>query len=148
MKSQRGFTLIEMLIVLVIIGVVMAIAVPGLLRARQNAQAASAIQSLRTITTAEHLYDRRYKKYGTLTELGTEGSIDDNLKVGQKSAYNFVLNVQIIPHPGGPDEFHFTCNADPLVDLANSNFFFVNDTGVIRGNVGSAATTTSTPVPE
>lgn len=140
MKREQGFSLVELLIVVVIIGVIAAVAIPGLQKARRYAQSGSAIQSLRTVTTAQILYQRRYNVYGSLAALGPEGTIDPSLAVGDKSGYTFTLVVS-------SDFKHFTCNADPQSDPSTGDFFFVDETTVIRSNEGSPADGTSNPIP-
>jgi prepilin-type N-terminal cleavage/methylation domain-containing protein len=140
MRREQGFSLIELLIVVVIIGVIAAIAVPALEKARRTAQAGSAIQSLRTITTAENLYERRFRVYATLGDLAPEGTIDITLQNGSKSGYAFTVTL-----PAGAK--HFTSNADPQADPATGLHFFVDDTAVIRYNLGAPADATSLPIP-
>ena len=140
MKNERGFSLLELLIVVVILGVIMAVAVPGLRRAKQNAHMGSAIQSLRTITTAQNLYERKYKVYASLTDLVPEGTIDGALGTGVRSEYLFEITLDSTAKK-------FTCTAAPLSDPINMEYFFVDETAVIRFNTGSAADVNSAPIP-
>jgi prepilin-type N-terminal cleavage/methylation domain-containing protein len=141
MKREKGFTLIEILIVVAILGIIAAIAIPALRRARQSAHAAAAVQALRTVTTAQILYERKYKTYGTLAQLAPEGTLDPSLATGNKSSYLFTIAVAV----GGKN---FTCNADPQEEPAKMKHYFVDDTCVIRVATGAVATVASPPIPE
>jgi type IV pilus assembly protein PilA len=149
MKKESGFSLIELLIVVAIIGLIAALAIPGLQKARRYAQAGSAIQSLRTITTAENLYERRFRVYATLTDLAPEGTVDPNLAVGHKSGYSFSLSIALDASDLAAGKLNsFKCHADPDYDDGKIDHFFVDETGVIRHQEGGSATSSSDPIPK
>jgi general secretion pathway protein G len=139
-KTERGFSLVELLIVVAIISLIVAIAIPNLRTARQSANSASAIQSLRTVTTAEYLYKEQHGRFGTLAELGPEGTLDVSLSSGAKSSYGFAVTLSA-------DQKSFSCIATPFEDPTVLIHFFVDDSTVIRYSIGSPADVTSTPIP-
>jgi type IV pilus assembly protein PilA len=98
MKSEKGFSLVELLVVVIIIAIVAAIAIPNLLASRRAANEASAISSLRTIHSAEATYLSVYGAnvdYGVLTSLASTNLIDPVLgaATSQKSGYNFTATI-------------------------------------------------------
>ncbi len=106
MARQKGFSLIELLIVVAIILIIAAIAIPNLLRSRMAANEASAVSGIRAITTAQHAYATAYPDIGyscSLSSLGPPASgqapsstgsdiLDPVISAGTKSGYSFALS--------------------------------------------------------
>lgn len=94
-RAERGFTLIEMMLVIGIIAIVAAMAIPNLFEARKSANEASAIASLKTIATVQALFREADKDkdgsvdYGSMAELATAGLVDSTLASGVKAGYAF-----------------------------------------------------------
>src|SRR5215467_4290877 len=92
-NEERGFSLVEMIIVVAIIGILAAIAIPLLRKARNTADSGSAVATVRTLVTAERLYQLRHNAYTDLGGLVPEGTLDTTVGSGTKSGYTFVVTV-------------------------------------------------------
>lgn len=140
-QSERGFSLIELLIVVVIIGIIAAIAIPFFERAKQPANAASAINSMRLIHSGEVSYRTLYGRYADIPTLASTGYLDDGrLRNGQKSNYTFAAT------PDADPVLNYEATGSPLYQPTISHYYFIDATGVIRTEAGVAATVASPPL--
>jgi type IV pilus assembly protein PilA len=151
-NRQKGFSLIELLIVVAIILIIAAIAIPNLLRAKIAANQASAVGSLRTLNTACIEFSTSYGQFpAALTNLGPVGSgtasstsadlIDSVLSAGTKSGYTF-------SYTAGASNQSYSITATPITAATTGqNMYYTDQTGVIRVDTsGTGAGASSTPI--
>jgi type IV pilus assembly protein PilA len=148
-QANRGFSLIELLVVVAVILIIAAIAIPNFIKSKMRANEAAAVHSVRNITTAEVVYTTTYNVgYApALTNLGGTGVtvdqnnaalIDDVLANGQKSGYIFLYAVTATDSLGNATKF--TLNADPQsAGYTGQRHFYVDQTNVIRENDSASA---------
>ena len=158
MHKQKGFSLIELLIVVAIILIIAAIAIPNLLRSRIAANETSAVGSLRTMNTSEITYQSTYPNIGftcTLLQLGppaagaqptstAAGLIDANLAAGVKSGYTFATVPGSCGTAGTLDVTYIYGAAPSSPGQTGQRYFCSDQSGVIKFDASTGTLNCST----
>lgn len=155
-KLVRGFSLVELLIVVAVILIIAAIAIPNFIRSKMRANEGAAVANLRNITTAEVAYSTTYQNgfSSTLAALGGSGTtmdsnnaelIDSVLSGGAKNGYTYSYTV-LFKDPSG-DIMEYSVNADPLsVGETGVVHYYADQSGVIRRNDTAVAGPNDPPI--
>ncbi|MGO9642600.1 MAG: type II secretion system protein [Candidatus Acidiferrales bacterium] len=155
-RAEKGFTLVELLIVVTVILIIAAIAIPNYITSKMRATESGAIQNLRTITTANVVYSTTYS-VGYSPDIATLGGdasaptqsaaalIDSVLATGTKSGYNFTYSV--VSTDGNGQVTGYVLFANPVIPgSTGTRYFYTDETAVIRYNTTTTAGPTDLPI--
>ncbi len=159
-RTGAGFSLIEVLVVVAVILIIAAIAIPRLQQAKMAANESAAVSAMRTIATMQVTYVTAYQQGYAPTlaalgppPLGSQASathadmIDSVLASGIRNGYNFVYTPIDAAGNGMPNQF--TVNANPVsVGQTGNRYFYGDQTNVIRYALGGPAGPGSPPIPQ
>jgi type IV pilus assembly protein PilA len=155
-KGERGFSLIELLIVVAVILIIAAIAIPNFVRSRMRANEAAAVSNMRNITTANVAYMTTYgigfangltnlSGNTVVVDSNAAGLIDEVLASGVKTGYVFTYTPTVRDSLG--HVMAYTLTADPTnVGNTGDRYFFTDQTSVIRFTTTGTATASDTPI--
>ena len=155
-RPDAGFSLIELLVVVAVILIIAAIAIPNYISSRMRANEGAAVQNMRTITTSELVYSTTYgigfsttllqlQENGSIVDQNEAGLIDQVLASRTKGGYLYTYTVLTTDSLGNPTTYSLTA-APKTPGSTGQRYYYTDQTGVIRYNVMAAAGSTDLPI--
>jgi type IV pilus assembly protein PilA len=155
-RAQAGFSLIELLVVVAVILIIAAIAIPNYIQSKMRANESSAVQSLRNLDTAELVYSSTYgidftpslsqlSGNGLNPDPNNAGLIDEVLASGVKQGYRFTYTALTFDASGNTATY--SINADPVSsNVTGQRHFYTDQSCVIRSNIAVPAGPSDLPL--
>jgi prepilin-type N-terminal cleavage/methylation domain-containing protein len=151
-RNERGFSLIELMIVIAIIGILVAVGVTGWKAAVKAANEAAAVKSLRTLAEQQMLYYNAHNRstFGTFEEMLKEGLLDNRYAGSTPVVEGYVFTMKIIPK-STTAQAGYSVNADPQVSegvqaTGKNHFYMGSDSNTIHVNDAQPATAADPPI--
>src|SRR6266496_3199024 len=150
-RTESGFSLIELMIVIAIIGILIAVGVTGWKAAVKSANEAAAVKTLRTIAEQQMLYYNSHQRssFGTFDEMLKENLLDTRFSGTTPVVEGYVFQMKVIPK-STTSQAGYSVNADPQVtegvQATGKNHYYVDsNTNTIHGNANQPASPTDPP---
>ena len=145
-RGDEGFSLIELMIVIAIIGILIAVGITGWKAALRSANEAAAIKSMRTVAEQQMLYynSKQRTTFGTFEELRRENMLDNRYDGATPVVEGYIFTLRVIPR-STTQQAGYTLNADPQISegvsaTGKNHFYLDSDTNTIRVNDSAPAT--------